>query len=187
MPEYRRLWVAGGTYFLTLVTCGRRSLLHGEAVAWWREALAAAAQEKPFHVQAGVVLPDHVHLIVQLPTGDADISSRIGRAKALFSRAMREAGRAAGPARRSQERRRESGIWQRRFYDHPCRDDRDHAIHMDYLHYNPVKHGYVRCPADWPHSSFNHWVRNGLYPEGWGCGAKARVPDFADIATRVGE
>lgn len=186
MPEYRRLWVAGGTYFLTIVTCGRRLILQGEAVVWWRQALAAAAHEKPFKVQAGFVLPDHVHLIAQLPAGDADISSRIGRAKALFSRVVREAGKTL-PAGRSHERRRESGIWQRRFYDHLCRDERDHAIHMDYLHYNPVKHGYVRCPADWPHSSFHHWVRNGLYPEDWGCAAKSPVPDFTDITTHVGE
>lgn len=150
----------------------------------WRQALATAIREKPFDLQAGVVLPDHIHLVIGLPKGDADISSRVGRAKTLLTKSLGSRRTAANPSR---QRHRESSVWQRRFFDHVIRDERDYALRIDYVHYNPVKHGYVRCPKDWPYSSFERWVERGVYPSDWGCPGLGVVSDFKQIEDSVGE
>jgi len=184
MPLYRRPWVPGATYFITLVTHQRYKRFADDAVVQlWRDALVKAKQSKPFKLIAAVVLPDHVHLIVELPPGCVDLSSRIGLAKALFTKSL------AVPLSTSHSRRkhREADIWQRRFWDHMIRDDDDFIAHMDYLHYNPVKHGYVNCPKDWPWSSFNHWVQRGTYPQNWCCSNHNDPPDFKSIGNSVGE
>ena len=183
MPEYRRPWVPGATYFITIVTHDRHERFRDDTVvALWRAALVQAMKLKPFKVIAGVALPDHVHLIVELPPGVVDLSSRIGLAKALFTKSVK-APRSVSPSR---HKHREADIWQRRFFDHLIRDDDDFIAHMDYLHYNPVKHGHVKCPKDWPWSSFHHWVTQGAYPTNWCCSNHER-PDFKSIEDTVGE
>lgn len=184
MPEYRRPWVPGATYFVTIATHQRRKRFVDDAtVQLWREAIARAMQAKPFKVIAAVILPDHIHLIIELPPGMVDLSIRIGLAKALFTKSL-VAPPSASPSRR---RRHESDVWQRRFYDHMIRDENDFIAHMDYVHYNPVRHGCVKCPKDWPWSSFRNWAMRGAYPMDWGCPGLGAAPDFKSIEHTLGE
>ena len=128
-----------------------------------RNAFAEAKRAQPFEIDAIVVLPDHVHCIWTLPTADSDFSARWQIIKAYFSRRVGD-----GEVRSSSRvARRERGIWQRRFWEHCIRDDADYAAHIDYIHFNPVKHGHAATAADWPHSSFYRFVRSGVYPLNW--------------------
>ena len=155
MPNYRRTRVAGGTYFFTLVAHDRRPVLTSENL---RAALRAAIQmvrgEHPFHVEAWVMLPDHLHCIWRLPDDDADYSMRWAKIKLLTRHHL---GLSAGEK-----------LWQPRYWEHCIRDEDDFARHVDYIHWNPVKHGLVRCAADWPHSTFRRFVAAGVYAEDWG-------------------
>ena len=123
-----------------------------------------------------VVLPDHLHALWTLPPGDSDFSTRWMLVKSAFSRRYTQTTelRAPGPSR---VRRREQAIWQRRFWEHQIRDERDLASHVDYIHYNPVKHGYVSAAKDWPYSSFHRYVRLGLCPLDWGAPAPPSFPE----------
>ena len=129
-------------------------------------------------------------MLWELPRGDADFSRRIGRMKALFTQSLLDDARRAEDACFSRLRHRESTVWQRRFWEHTIRDDEDFERHMDYIHYNPVKHGLVECPHDWPHSSFHRWVREGRYDANWCCvceDRRPRIPSFAGLEKTVGE
>jgi len=160
--DYRRHYQPGGHYFFTVVTASRRPLLidHVERL---RQAFRHVLRARPFVLEAIVVLPDHLHTLWRLPEGDADYSQRWSLLKRKFS-----AGLPATPANPSQAQRREKGIWQRRFWEHTIRDAEDWRRHLDYIHYNPVKHGYTQAPGDWPHSSFMRFVRKGWYDVDWG-------------------
>jgi putative transposase len=151
-----------------------------------RKALAQVKREQPFDFQAGVVLPDHVHFLWSLPRGDSEYSSRIGQMKLVFTQMLR--GKKALPVSVSASRRkhRESDVWHRRFWEHLIEDDDDFEQHLHYIHYNPVKHGYVRCPHLWPHSSFRRWVDGGVYDELWGCGCEGRTPILPRMASLDG-
>jgi putative transposase len=163
MPECRRMRVAGGRYFLTVVTEKRRPLFEGAAaVGRLRASAATARAERPFAFRGAVVLPDHFHWLIELPPGDSDYSTRMGRIKALFTKSIPAVDRPNDPITASRRRRREQMIWQRRFWEHTIRDERDFAAHLDYIHYNPVKHGYVRCPHAWPWSSYSSPRADGL-------------------------
>lgn len=124
-------------------------------VQLWRRSLQDAQSQFPFKVAAGVVLPDHVHLIIALPREDADLSKRIGIAKAAFTRRIKAPISNTNASRR---KHRETDVWQRRFYERMMGDEDEYNAFFDYLRYNPVKHGYVKCPDDWPHSSFRYWA-----------------------------
>ena len=180
MPNYTRYRVEGGTVFLTLVTFDRAPIF-GEPANVQRlgSVVARMKRERPFETVGAVLLPDHGHLIWRLPDDDADFSSRVGRLKALFTRAL---ARADDPTRSSSRRlHREQTVWQRRFWEHTIRDERDLAHHLDYIHYNPVQHGVASCPHAWPYSSFHRWVRTGEYPIDWYCSCgkkKPRAPTF---------
>jgi putative transposase len=128
-----------------------------------RDAVRTVRRARPFVIDAWVVLPDHLHCVWTLPPGDDDFWTRWRVIKTIFARSL------AVNERRSEARKRycERGIWQRRFWEHSIRDDEDFAAHVDYVHFNPVKHGYVGHVAEWPHSTFKACVRRGLYPEGW--------------------
>jgi len=160
--DYRRYHQPGATYFFTVVTEGRRPLLV-ENAGRLREAFRLIRVRYPFALQAIVVLPDHLHTLWRLPTGDDEYSRRWMVLKRLFS-----SGLASRPTTASQTNKREKGIWQRRYWEHAIRDMEDWRRHMDYIHYNPVKHGYADAPRDWPQSSFGHWVERGLYDSDWG-------------------
>jgi putative transposase len=170
MPNYRRARNAGATYFFTVVTAGRRPLLVGEqAIAALRQSVTEVHRQMPFSIDAWVVLPDHMHALWTLPESDADFSSRWGRIKAGFTRLSGLAHR-SGP-------QQDSGLWQPRFWEHLIRDAADFAAHMDYLHYNPVKHGHAARVVEWRHSSFHRCVLQGIYPAGWGDSEPATSPD----------
>ncbi|HET7063053.1 MAG TPA: transposase [Rudaea sp.] len=164
MPNYRRASIVGGCYFFTVVLANRQSSLLFDRIDLLRDAIRAAKQARPFRVDAIVVLPDHLHCIWILPSGDADYAIRWAHIKGVFSRNV-----AGGEAIcDSRVAKRERGIWQRRFWEHAIRNEADYAHHLDYIHYNPVKHGWSMRPADWPYSSFQRFVGRGSYPLDWG-------------------
>ena len=164
MPDYRRNRVPRGTYFFTINLRDRRSDLLVVEIAALRDAVRTELARRPFHIDAWVVLPDHMHCQWTLPEGDADFSGRMREIKAGFTRRIaRQPERTIGTLRQ-----RESGIWQRRFWEHTIRDERDYTAHMDYIHFNPVKHGLVKQARAWEYSSFRRCVAAGLYPLEWG-------------------
>lgn len=154
MPDYRRNRVPGGTYFFTVCLQDRQSDTLVTEINTLRATVRHVKARLPFHIDAFVELPDHLHCVWTLPPGDPDFSLRWQSIKAGFSRAL-----PSQPGGRS--------VWQRRFWEHTTRDERDYAAHLDYTLFNPVKHGLVANPADWPHSTFHRSVVAGLYPAGW--------------------
>ncbi|PLX61328.1 REP-associated tyrosine transposase [Sedimenticola selenatireducens] len=168
--QYRRSRQAGGSYFFTLVTHSRRKILtDNDALELLRASFRRVKAKRPFLVDAMVVLPDHLHCIWTLPPDDHDFSTRWRLIKSRFSRYYRE--------RRSSGRvHAVSGIecqpvWQNRYWEHLLRDEEDYRRHLDYIHYNPVKHGYTKSPVDWSWSSFRRYVLKGVYTEDWGSSA----------------
>ncbi len=164
MTNYRRNFVPGGSFFFTVALADRRSALLTHHIDQLRAAFRYARDRHPFTIDAIVVLPDHLHTIWTLPDGDKDFSLRWKLIKAAFSRAQP----AVEPISASRASRSERGIWQRRFWEHTLRDERDFEVHADYIHFNPVKHGYVGSARDWPYSSFGAMVGEGIYPADWG-------------------
>ena len=164
MTAYRRYRLKGGCYFFTVALAERRSRLLTEYIQGLRAAFREVTQAHPFTMEAVVILPDHLHCIWTLPAGDDDFSTRWRQIKAAFSRQLPNTERRS----KSRVQKGERGIWQRRFWEHAIRDEVDYQRHVDYLHYNPVKHGYVTQVADWPHSSFRRFERLGVYPRDWG-------------------
>ena len=164
MPNYRRNWVGGGSFFFTVNLHDRGSDLLVREIEALRCAVRTARARYPFHIAGWVVLPDHMHCLWVLPQGDCDFPVRWQMIKAAFSRSVPR----ADDRRPSLVRKREAGLWQRRYWEHTIRDDQDFAAHMDYIHFNPVKHGLVAHVADWPYSSFALCVAQGLYPANWG-------------------
>ena len=181
MSDFRRYFVAGGTYFFTVVTAGRAPLFRKEAA---RRLLGGVIREKqqevPFEIVAIVLLPDHLHTIWTLPRGDTDYSGRWKAIKAEFTSTWLALDRGEQPVTGGYRRQRRRGIWQPRFMEHTIRDEEDHHHHIDYIHYNPVKHGYARCPKDWRWSSFHRYVRSGDYAENWGCSDLPK-PEFGNV------
>lgn len=165
MTEYRRANVPGATWFFTVNLAHRRdnSLLIDEIVRL-RAALARVRRTHPFTIDAMVAMPGHLHSMWTLPLGDSDYATRWSLIKSIFPRGLpqgewRSASRIA---------RGERGVWQRRCREHMVRDGIDFARHADYIHFNPVKHGWAREPRLWPHSSFRRFVERGVYPADWG-------------------
>ena len=169
MSNLRRIFVPGGTYFFTVVTYRRRRfLVEPQCRRIFREVLEEVRQTHPFAIQAWTQLPDHLHCLWTLPPGDANFSQRWGLIKAKFSKRAKEFLHRGEWQTASQVRKRESTVWQRRFWEHLIRDEADFRIHFDYIHYNPVKHGLVGKARDWPYSTFHRYVREEIYPENWG-------------------
>jgi putative transposase len=162
MVRYRRNFIPGGTYFFTVTLVDRRSSALVDHIAVLRAAFRTARRERPFAIDAIVVLPDQLHAIFTLPAGDADFSGRWRRLKGHFSSRMLARGVSL---RRYPDGR--CALWQRRFWEHTIRNEDDFARHVDYIHFNPVKHGLVSRVRDWPHSSFHSFVRQGLLPQDW--------------------
>lgn len=177
MVLYRRSRVANATYFLTATLRDRRASWLTERIDDLRDAFRETRTECPFHTVAVVVMPDHFHWLCSLPDGDADFSSRIRMIKRGFTVRLLKAGIPL-----SKDGRGEYRLWQRRFWEHTIRDEADLERHIDYVHYNPVKHGLVRSVKDWPHSSFHRYVEQGLLDLAWG----GRL-DHDDTTTHFGE
>ena len=162
MVLYRRNRIEGGTYFFTVTLSDRRSRLLVEHAIQLREAFQSTRRERPYKIDAIAVLPDHLHVVMTLPADDSDFAGRWRRIKGHFSSALLDAG--VDLPRRSNG---ELALWQRRYWEHTVRDESDYARHVDYIHFNPVKHGHVRRVGDWPYSSFHRYVRAGLLPDDW--------------------
>jgi len=170
MPNYRRANVAGGTYFFTVVTANRAPILTSDlALRELRRSVAACRRKRPFELIAAVVLPDHLHMLWTLPPGDADFSTRWAAIKATFSAAYTKAGGAEQAISAARFNHGHRGVWQQRFTEHLIRDEADWNHHVDYIHYNPVKHGHATCPHAWEPTSFHRHVRDGFYPPDWAC------------------
>ena len=164
MPRYRRFKVEGGVYFFTVVLADRSSDLLVREVDRLRMAYRNAARRRRFETIAICILPDHIHALWKLPEDDADFSRRWSFIKSGFSRDLQPA-LARSPSKLA---KRDKGIWQRRYWEHIIRDDDDLARHIDYIHFNPVRHGLVPRVSAWPHSSFHQYVARGDLPHDWG-------------------
>jgi putative transposase len=168
--------VEGGTYFFTVTLADRRSSVLVDYIPALRAAFRIARHERPFSIDAIVVLPEHLHVLMTLPPDDADYSGRWRRIKGLFSRSVAR----LTPVGR--DSRGEYQLWQRRFWEHTVRDDRDFERHADYIHHNPMKHGLVARVSDWPHSSFHRYVRLGILPVDWAGDARSATQSFGERA-----
>jgi putative transposase len=169
LADYRRCYVPGGSYFFTVVTERRAHILANETARdCLRDAIKHCQQHLPFYVDALVILPDHIHAIWTLPTNDSDYSKRWGMIKKHFTQHWLALGGNEETVTNSKLRYRRRGIWQRRFWEHTLRDEQDYQNHFDYLHFNPVKHRLVDRVSKWPYTSFQYWVKQGVYTDNWG-------------------
>jgi putative transposase len=185
MPNYRRARRPGGTFFFTLVTFSREPFLTSTLA---RECLRTSIEEcrtrLPFEMDAFVLLPDHLHAIWTLPDGDDDFSTRWGIIKKSFTQRWLAQGGRDGRVTESRRTNRRKGVWQRRFWEQVIRDQDDLRKHLNYIHFNPVKHGHANCPHDWKWSSFHRWIKTGEYGSEWCCKCEDRVvttPDFRGL------
>jgi len=174
--QYRRSQIAGGTYFFTLNLAERKRSLLVDEFDLLRSVFNKVKKRHPFVLDAMVVLPDHLHVMFTLPSDDNDFAKRWMLIKSGFSRQL--------PARerinKSRKSKGERGIWQRRYWEHLIRNDRDYKHHVDYIHFNPVKHGYVERAVDWPYSTIHHFIRRGLLTSDWGDGCADGGIDFGE-------
>jgi len=176
MSRYRRALVKGGVFFFIVTIADRSSDLLVRHIDRLRDVYSRVQGWYPFETIAICILPDHLHALWSLPDNDADFPLRWSLIKSGFSRHL------PTDARRSSSKiaKRDKGIWQRRYWEHAVRDEADLERHIDYIHYNPVKHGYVPRVRGWPHSSFHRYVARGLLPADWG-------GDVRDVPGAFGE
>jgi len=164
MVQYRRSRVAGGTFFFTVNLQDRGLGLLVERAEALRDIVRDVRTELPFVIDAMVVLPDHWHAVWTLPPNDAGYARRIQLIKARFTRHLVREG-----VDIARDHRGEYRLWQKRFWEHTIRDDRDFETHVNYVHINPVKHGHVTRAIDWPHSTIHRHVKRGLLAADWVC------------------
>ena len=162
MVRYRRNFIPGGTFFFTATLVDRSSRALTEHIEALRAAVRQTRRSQPFPIDAVVVLPDHLHMMMTLPDGDADYPNRWRLIKRRFTDAILKS---STPVAR--HRNGEPALWQRRFWEHTIRDETDFERHVDYIHFNPAKHGLVARVRDWPYSSFHRYVQQGLLPADW--------------------
>ncbi|SHG81547.1 REP-associated tyrosine transposase [Marivita hallyeonensis] len=191
MSAYLRPRCPGGRIFFTVCLAHRGSRLLLDEIDILRDAVRVTRARRPFEIDAWVVLPDHMHAVWSLPDGDTNYSDRWGAIKSRFSKFVRlkhggdmvgykpTLHQNAAAARRvgfqpttiaqmraarspSQIAKKDAGIWQRRFWEHHIRNEADYAAHVRYCWMNPVKHGLVAGPADWPYSSIHRDIQRGM-------------------------
>lgn len=175
MANYRRVYDKGGTYFFTVVTQKRRPIFSNEEnIQKLRDVFKRVMKKRPFTIEAIVILPDHIHCIWKLPQSDSDFSNRWKEIKYRFSIEYN----GTFPKSDSLTKKKEKGLWQRRFWEHLIRDQEDFNRHFDYIHYNPVKHKLTERVIDWPYSSFKRFVDKGIYEENWGTILPENIEDM---------
>ena len=162
MVNYRRSFVFGGTFFFTVTLRNRKSTILVDHINLLKDAFQTIKTQHPFQTKAYVILPDHLHMIWQLPQGDSNYSQRWKKIKTLFSKSVHKSGL---PLMKTKHN--EFYLWQRRFWEHAIRDEKDFENHFNYIHYNPIKHGLVESLHQWPHSSFHHYLHVGKLSENW--------------------
>ena len=170
MPSYIRSHTPGATYFFTVTLQDRGARYLVDHVADLRACLAAVKSSHPFRIDAMVVLPEHIHALWTLSPEDADFSRRWMLLKQSFTRRLQASGSLTAEAS-GMRRKGQRSVWQNRFWEHQIRDEDDFARHVDYIHFNPVKHGWVMRARDWPYSSLHRYVRMGVLPADWGISA----------------
>lgn len=164
MPNYHRAAFKGGYYFFTVVTFSRRRLFSEPlAIDCFRHSWDVIRSQRPFQMIALCILPDHLHTIWRLPPGDADFSTRWASIKGVFSREYQKCSGRSQILNPSRVKKRESAIWQRRFWEHQIRDENDLQKHFNYVHYNPVKHKLVQSVDTWPYSTYHYYRKIGWY------------------------
>ena len=191
--QYRRARTKGGTYFFTVVTYNRMKILcQSNNVSLLRQAFRHVMEKHPYTIDAFVLLPDHLHCLWTLSDGDRDYSKRWRLIKSYFTRKCHNKHKHIPSA--SRKKKKEQALWQHRFWEHLIRNEHDFVRHVEYIHYNPVKHGLVNAPKDWEYSSYkiasrfyitrlrrlkkgipivsscDHYVRDGMYDLEWGAG-----------------
>jgi putative transposase len=168
MANYRRVIINGGTYFFTVNLNDRKSQLLTQHIENLREAVRKVKSKYPFKIIAWVVLPEHLHCIWQLPDNDNDYNIRWRLIKTYFSKSLLNILLSDVNLSSSRTQKHEKAIWQRRYWEHLIRDENDLQQHIDYIHINPLKHGYVKAVFDWPYSTFHHYVAQNIYGNNWG-------------------
>jgi len=168
MPNYRRDQTPGATWFFTVVAFKRRPIFcHERFRNSLQRSVLKTREDHPFEINAWVLLPDHLHCVWTLPHNDTNFSIRWKLIKQYVSRDCQSYYRLQAGLSVAKKKRRESSLWQRRFWEHRIRSERDFTNHLDYLHFNPVKHGHCHNPADWPFSSIHRYQAKGIYPKDW--------------------
>lgn len=174
--NYRRSRSKGGCYFLTINLSNRKQSLLTQHIKALRRSFRKVKDRHHFHLDAIVVLPDHIHMIMTLPPNDSNYSKRVMLFKTHFTRQIPRV-ESISPSRASKGER---GIWQRRFWEHLIRDEEDYINHINYIHYNPVKHGYVDRPVDWQYSSIHKYIKDGVLQTSWGSTAPIISGQFGE-------
>ena len=175
--RYRRADITGGTYFFTVNLAERKNTLLVDEFDKLRNVINKVKKQHPFRLDAMVVLPEHLHALLTLPTNDKDFATRWMLIKSGFSRQLPKHER----INKSRQRKGERGIWQRRYWEHLIRDEQDFERHVDYIHYNPVKHGYVKQAVDWPYSTIHAYITKGLLDRNLGYDNNDNGMTFGEI------
>ena len=175
--RYRRADVKGGTYFFTVNLADRQQTLLVDEFEKLRLVINNVKKQHPFQLDAMVVLPEHLHAILTLPVDDNDFAKRWMLIKTGFSRQLPK----QELINDSRKRKGERGIWQRRYWEHVIRDELDFERHVNYIHYNPVKHGYVKRAIDWPNSTIHEYMRKGILDENWAYEENDDENEFGEI------
>ncbi len=162
--QYRRTDIEGACYFFTINLENRKSSLLIDKFSHLRDVINHVKQKHPFKLDALVIMPEHFHMMITLPENDNNFANRIMLIKSGFSRKIPK----TEDINRSRIHKRERGIWQRRYWEHFIRDEKDYERHVDYIHYNPVKHGYVKKAVDWKYSTIHKYIELGVYDKNWG-------------------
>jgi len=188
MPNWRRSLTPGGTFFFTVVTDRRaRFLTTPLARNVLSNTIRGCQSQWPFKIDAIVLLPDHLHTIWTLPLGDTDYSKRWAWIRKEFTKSWLSQGGNEQIQTAGRHRDQRRGVWQAKFWEHTIQDEEDFDRHFDYIHFNPVKHGLVKSPQEWPWSSIHRWVKKGVYPVDWAHGSDDVSLNFDDIKNSIGE
>jgi len=174
--RYWRVLIPGATYFFTVNLLNRKSSLLTDHINQLRYVFLTARFHYPFTIDGIVILPDHLHVVMSLPKEDRNYSLRWNIIKGVFSKQIEPEETIV----MSRKNKRERGIWQRRFWEHLIRDESDYEHHMNYIHYNPVKHGYVTTPTEWEYSSIHRFIQAGFLPKNWGCSDEFNLPNVGE-------
>lgn len=184
---YRRNFQPGATFFFTLVTYHRWHLFkNDQAVELFKNVVHEVKAQHPFDIVAWVILPDHLHMIWELPEDDSAYSKRWSKIKSLFTRRWLARKGTELPVSAGKQNEQRRGIWQPKFFEHTIRNEADLRIHIEYIHFNPVKHSLVLKASDWNHSSFTSYVDRGYYLLDWGCAGIENENDSLDTLPYIG-
>lgn len=159
MSNLKRYYIPNSTIFITSVTRDRRKIfLDPKNIQIFWDVIKATKEENSFEIPAYVLLPDHFHLLLSLGEEGSNFSKILQLIKGRFTNSFKKLNKIESPV----------SLWQKRFWDHVIRNEEDYKLHIDYIHWNPVKHGLTNDPMTWQYSSFSTWCTEGIYPEGWG-------------------